>query len=238
MIEFALGRARRPGVMIPLLGIPFFLELPAAIDQALIAIDWLIWAAFAGDLTVRTYLAERRLGYLRTHWYDVLIVAVPFLRPLRILRSARGLRLLRLARLLPFAIRASITARTILRRHGLQYFLFIGAGIVVACAGLVTLLEQGGEGSIEDFPTALWWAVTTITIVGYGDVTPVTAAGRGVAVFLMLMGIAFFSLITASIASFLVELGGNERGTTLDDLAAEIRALRAELHLLQGIGES
>lgn len=220
--------------MVPLLVIPFFVRLSNAAEDVVLALDWTIWGVFALDLSVRTYLADRRVTYLIRHWYDVLIVVLPFLRPLRVLRSARVLRLFRLARVLPFAVRAGVAARTMLRRRGLQYVLATGLAVVFVSAGLVYLLEREEGGNISDYGTALWWAVTTITTVGYGDTFPTSAEGRGVAMFLMLVGISFFSWVTANISAFLLEHGGSPAGpVTMDDLMAKLEALEAELRALR-----
>jgi voltage-gated potassium channel len=107
---------------------------------------------------------------------------------------------------------------------------------------LVLLFEKDGGGRIDDYGTALWWAMATVTTVGYGDNVPVTAEGRGVAIVLMLVGIAFFSWVTANIAAFLVEFGGGEtHGVTthdimrkLEELEAEVKALRHERGIPSG----
>ena len=66
--------------MIPLLVVPLVVDLSATAGAAFFSADWTIWAVFALELSVRTYLSERRVNYLVAHWYDVLIVALPFLR--------------------------------------------------------------------------------------------------------------------------------------------------------------
>ena len=91
--------------IIPLLVIPLVTDVSDTMSATFLVLDWTIWAVFAADLGVRTYLSERRLNYLVRHWYDVLIVVLPFLRPLRVLRSARALRL---ARLGPFLARSAV----------------------------------------------------------------------------------------------------------------------------------
>lgn len=220
--------------MIPLLLVPFVLELSQTVDRAVLSADWMIWAVFALELSVRTYLSERRLSYLIRHWYDVLIVVLPFLRPLRIIRSARALRLLRLGRVWPFLVRAGTATYSLLRRRGLQYVMLSGIVVIFASAGAIYLAEKSSGGSIDDYGTALWWAMTTVTTVGYGDTFPVSAAGRGVAVFLMLVGISFFGWVTANIAAFLVEFGGEERpAVTTADLMEKLEALEQEIRSLR-----
>lgn len=220
--------------MIPLLLVPLFVDLSRTADDAFLATDWIIWAVFAIELSIRAYLAPRRLPYLAAHWYDVLIVALPFLRPLRIVRSARALRALRLGRLMPFSARIVTESRELLRRRGLQYVLAAGVASVFACAAAVLLVERSHGGNIDDYGTALWWSISTLTTVGYGDVVPSTPEGKGIAIFLMLVGISFFSWVTASIAAFLVEFGGSEaRTVTVADLMDKLEAIEREIQLLR-----
>jgi len=108
---------------------------------------------------------------------------------------------------------------------------------VFGSATAVYLLEDGAGGTIDGYGDALWWAATTVTTVGYGDTFPVTSEGRGVAVFLMLVGIGFFSWLTANVAAFLVEFGGKqERSVTLADVMDKLDALEAEVRALRSAG--
>ncbi|MDQ4068827.1 MAG: ion transporter [Actinomycetota bacterium] len=191
--------------MIPLLLVPLLVDLPDAVESAFIAADWFIWAAFAFEYLVRLVLTTERLRFVRREWADLLIVHLPFLRPLRVVRSARALRLLRLARLVAVFGEISTTGRRLLLRHGLHYALLVTLVVAVGSAALVLSVEEGTDTSIESFGDALWWAITTITTVGYGDTYPVTAPGRGIAAFLMISGIALFGVLTANIAAFFVE---------------------------------
>jgi voltage-gated potassium channel len=164
-------------------------------------------------------VARRRLAYLRANWLDVVIVLVPFLRPFR---------LLRLLRLLPMLVRVVRGLRLILGPYRGSYVLLISLLAVVVSAGMVTVFERDGGGSIDEFTDGLWWAITTITTVGYGDFTPVTAEGRAVAVFLMLIGITLFGVLTASIAAYFVDTsGGDEPEVTLGMLAEKVDALES-----------
>ena len=220
-------------LMIPLIVIPLSMDLSSTLNQVFIAANWVVWAAFAIELVVKTYLSSNRRRYLLTHWYDVLIVIIPFLRPLRIAQSLRLIRALHVLRLVAVLSRFGLTGRVLLSRHGLQYVLIVAALAVIAIAGFVTLLEQSGEDrTINSFPTALWWSATTVTTVGYGDTAPVTTEGRILGVILMFVGIGVFSIFTANIASFFVRTEKKE----IDNLihcVDEIRFLRSELAVLQ-----
>ena len=214
--------------IIPLLLVPLFFDLSPSVDRTFFALDWLVWGIFAIELTVKTYLAPRRLSYLRSNWFDVVIVVVPFLRPLRVVRSARALRVLRAGRATSVMMKASANGREILTRHGLHYGLVLGLVMVFGCASAVYLFERDSGGNITDLGTALWWAATTVTTVGYGDTFPKTAEGRGVGVLLMFVGIALFSLLTANIAAFFVQ--SEQTGPTLKDVMAKLEQIEQRLN--------
>jgi voltage-gated potassium channel len=193
-------------VMIPLIVVPLVADLSPATERALLAIDYLLWAIFAAEYATKLYLAPNRRRFVAHHVPDLIIVLVPMLRPLRVLRSVRLLRLLRLALLGSFAAKGLREVREVLRRRGLSWVLLIVLVLNLVAAAAVLEFERGNvQANIGSYPDALWWAVTTITTVGYGDRFPMSPAGRGVAVVLMIAGIAMFGVITASIAAYFVE---------------------------------
>ena len=90
------------------------------------------------------------------------------------------------------------------------HVLVLGLLTVLTGAGLVLLFESRTSGPIDTYWDALWWAVTTITTVGYGDTYPLTPAGRVVGMLLMLVGIALFGVLTAAVAAYFVHRTGEE----------------------------
>lgn len=106
---------------------------------------------------------------------------------------------------------------------------------MIVLVGLLTWVFERGDpvAEITSPLDGVWWALVTSTTVGYGDMVPVTPEGRGIAVLLMLVGIALLSVVTANIAAFFVEEGESAQvGDVRDEVAAlreEIAALRAEL---------
>ena len=220
-------------LMVPLLLAPEIFELSPELRQTFFVLDAFIWAAFALELVIKTYLSQNRTTYLWRHWYDVLIVIVPFLRPLRIVRSVRVLRLFRGARLLSFAMHFVHAAKRIVGRQGVKYALLAGALLFFAAAGLALLFERD-EGNIRSLDDALWWAATTITTVGYGDRYPVTTEGRLIAAMLMAAGVGLFGVLSGVLASWFMEgsKAAEQRTEAISDLKAlqnEIRELRAQL---------
>lgn len=155
--------------------------------------SWTLWAAFGIDFVARIALADERRDYVRRHWYDVALIVLPVLRPLRLLR------LLALARILNRSAAGSLVGRVT------TYV--VGTAATAMALGAIAMLdaERGAEGAnITSFGDALWWSSTTVTTVGYGDSYPVTTEGRVIAVALMIVGIAMVGAITASVAAWMV----------------------------------
>jgi voltage-gated potassium channel len=202
--------------MIPLLIGPMVWELSPQEESTFIMLDYFIWAIFAIDLITKFMISPHRLNYLRRHWLEVLVVVVPFFRPLRILR------------IFIFGSRAWVGAR---RLVNVDFIIIYGIGLVVIAATVVASVEGGEGASIHSFADALWWAVVTVTTVGYGDMVPVTLVGRAVAFILMLGGIAFFSGVTANLASFLIKSHDTEK-KAMSQLVKEVEGLRHELEKL------
>jgi voltage-gated potassium channel len=157
------------------------------------AATWTIWAAFGVDLVVRLYLAEDRLHYARRHWYDIALILLPLLRPLRLLR------LLAIARIFN-----RITTSSLMGRVG---FHVLGTAMMAALLAAIAMLDveqDAADANITTLGDALWWSATTVTTVGYGDRYPVTTAGRLIAVALMVVGIATVGAIIATVTGWVV----------------------------------
>jgi len=189
-------------------------QLPRGLDITVQVLSFLVWFVFVVDLGTRAYLSGRPWAYLVRHPIDFILVALPMLRPLRVLRvfTAANFLVTRGGR---FAIGRTVASAV------------IGAAFLMLIAALAVLdAERGQPGAnIETFGQSLWWAGVTITTVGYGDVYPVTLTGRLAAFALMLVGISLLGLVTASVAAWFVSHTRNGD----DEVLAELRALRVEI---------
>ena len=176
-------------------------EAGAGVRPDLEAAELGLTIVFVLEFGSRLLAAHDRLQYLRRHWVDALALAPP-IRALRILRL---LRLLRLVRAFSGIYRASMHVEGLARHRGFAWLLVGWLTVMVICSAAVYGLEHGGAQSVINSPfDALWWGVSTLTTVGYGDAVPVTQEGKLAAMVLMLLGIGLFSAITASITSYFV----------------------------------
>ncbi|MBU2073392.1 MAG: potassium channel family protein [Actinobacteria bacterium] len=185
-----------------------------------------LWLVFIVDFVVRLVAADHRFRWAWRHAFDAAVLLLPALRPLQLVLLVKVL---------------NRSASEGLRgRVGL--YVGFGSGIVAYVAALAALqAERYAEGaSITSFGDAMWWALTTMTTVGYGDTYPVTTGGRVVGALLMVTGVALLGVVTATLASWLVERvtdaddAEDERRAAAEreELRAEIAALRAQVELL------
>ncbi|MEY9950569.1 potassium channel family protein [Leifsonia sp. EB34] len=190
-------------------------NLPDQRAAVLSDIIWVTWAVFVVDYVAQLVLAEHRGRWFIRNLHELVILALPVLRPLRLLRLVIVVRVLHRF------------AGATLRGRVLTYVL--GSAVLLTYVGALAVLdaEENAPGAnIKSFGDALWWAVVTITTVGYGDRYPVTMIGRLVAVGLMVGGVAVIGVVTASVASWLVE---QVRTTTAKEVQAADTGLEAKI---------
>jgi len=218
--------------------------------------DNLICVIFLADFANNLYRAPSKRGYFinQRGWLD-LIGSIPTLgagvfRFTALLRLARLSRLARIGRLLGGKNRKALIADVLHNRGQYALFITVLLTVMVLTLGSLVMLqvESRSDGSIQTGGDALWWALVTITTVGYGDYYPVTTLGRFVAAFVMFAGVGIIGALASILASLLVTSPSPEEATTEtapEPLAAapaaepsaamaqELAAIRAELTLLR-----
>tara|TARA_Y100001936_G_scaffold240933_1_gene276081 strand:- start:284 stop:1030 length:747 start_codon:yes stop_codon:yes gene_type:complete len=196
--------------MIPLLLGPYIWDLSQDELNTFNRLDQIIWALFVINLIVKVLIAPRRLSFLKSNILEVIVV-IPYLQPLRIV----------------FFGTKAIWGMTKIARP--DFLIVVSGGLVIISATIVTSLERSSNPELGSFPDALWWAIVTITTVGYGNQEPVTFFGRIVAVILMITGVGFFGAIAANLAAFFVRKDEDEK---IDKLQRDINAINEKLDKL------
>ena len=182
----------------------------------------LCWSAGLGSLGLATglhqVLADTPDPSFAALAFTLAVVLLPLLRSLRLFRLVVLVGALQKA--IGHAIRGKVIIYTI---SGAVLLVYVGALAVLEA-------ERGApDAHITTFGHALWWAMSTITTVGYGDMYPVTTTGRFFAALLMIGGISLVGSITATIASWIVQSVSNEDEKHDAVTAAHIVELRSEI---------
>ena len=219
-----------PVIIAALMTIPLVLIQESNLSQPWPTIgtilNWGTWLVFATEVVVMLWVVPRKRTWLRAHLLDILIVVLtPPFAPAA-WQAGRAYRVLRLLRLLRvFSVRRLLSIE----------------GLKLAAAAAVTTVILGGvivasiETTAREPWTAwdgIWWAVTTVTTVGYGGLEPHTDSGRIIASAIMLVGIGFVALLTAFIADRFI--AGQEAKEDL--ILKELREIRAKLERLEARG--
>jgi voltage-gated potassium channel len=182
------------------------------------AINWVIWGLFFLDYFVRLSLATDRWHWFWRHLLDFAIITLPLLRPLRLLRMLVLIEVLQKA--IGDAFRGRIVVYTV-----------SGVMLLIYTASLAVFDKERylHGATINSFGKAIWWSITTVTTVGYGDVYPVTNTGRVIAVLLMIGGISLVGVVTAALASWIIERVTEQDALHQAATVAHIDELRSEI---------
>ena len=169
-------------------------EPPDPYAAALTLVMAATWLAFGVDYIVKLLLAPQRGRWFVRHPLDLLMVVLPVARPLRLLR--------------PFTLRRVMERApgTAIRTRVMAYVIVSALLLIYTVALSVLHFERSApNANITTMGDSLWWAIVTITTIGYGDYYPVTTPGRWAAAALMIGGFAVLSMVTAAVSSWLVE---------------------------------
>lgn len=227
-----------PILIAALLVIPAILIEALATNPTVISIgewlNWIIWVVFAAEFFTLLTVAVERRTFLRKSWLEVAIVTLTFpvifivASNLQMVGAARLARLLRLTRFVAVMSLAGATVTRIFSKRGLAYIVGITVILGLGFGILYGLIEE--QASIFD---GMWWALVTITTVGYGDFFPLTTAGRIVGALLMVVGIGFVATLTASVAAHFMDDSDTHLSDSLEALHDDIRSMNARMEVMQ-----
>jgi voltage-gated potassium channel len=166
-------------------------------STALVSSLFVLWVVMLVEYLIRLMVSPDTAGYLKRRWVEPVTVVVPVFQGWHVVGIEKMTLLVR---------EGELRLEAILKHHSLFRVLIAVVGTLFIGAWLVLLFEDKAKGSnIHDYPDALWWAIVTVTTVGYGDRFPVTEGGRIVAVILMLVGIGLIGVLTATVASLFIK---------------------------------
>lgn len=183
-------------------------------------IEWGFTVLFTIEYIVRIWIAQNRRAYILSVYGIIdllallpsyLALVIPQAAPLLIIRLLRVLRVFRVLRLFSFLQEANHVAGA-LRASARQIFVFFSMVIttMVVFGCLMYVLEGPGNG-FENIPVSVYWAIVTVTTVGYGDVVPVTALGRTISAIAMLIGYAIIAVPTGIFTSNMISSSRTHR---------------------------
>jgi len=187
------------------IGVGFWDASPSWADPTVLVLFVVLFAC-------RWWICDNRQAYLKQNWLDLVLIvllASPLLRIFSALRVMRLMPALRVGALMR-ANRKRLLRLIIISQESFPAAMTLVFGFVFVFGSSVYFIEHGVNEQFGSMSDGLWWAFVTLTTVGYGDVYPVTAAGRIVAVLTMIFGIALYSLVVANL-TFFVEQQGRKR---------------------------
>lgn len=166
---------------------------PDLTEDLIHKMDWVLIIGLSIEYLIRLWFAKNQWRFIKQNWFDlVAILPLDAVFPLA--------RLMRLARLIRLFKSSPLLWSVITSKSMLLILLFLSVFMLWSSAGFY-FLEKGKNPVIQNFGDALWWAVVTTTTVGYGDIAPVTDAGRMIAVVLIVSGVALIGMFTANMAN-------------------------------------
>lgn len=190
--------------------------------HALYAIEWFFTILFTIEYAARLWCVERPLRYARSFYGVIdllgtvptyLSLFLPGAQFLLVIRFLRVLRVFRVLRLLRYVGEADVLIEALRKsRRKVTVFLFTVVSLVVVTGSIMYLVEGEANG-FTSIPISMYWAIVTVTTVGYGDISPVTPLGRLIASALMILGYAIIAVPTGIFSVQLSE-AMRRRGTT------------------------
>lgn len=173
-------------------------------------IEWVLTIFFTLEYFARIIVVEKPAKYIYSALgvIDLLSILPTYLslvmvgsQGLAILRALRLLRVFRILKLMRFVSEAEVLGKALLAsRHKITVF-FLFLLILVFILGSVMYLVEGGESGFNSIPLSIYWAIVTLTTVGFGDITPTTVIGQLIASFIMLLGYSIIAIPTGIVGA-------------------------------------
>lgn len=188
-------------------------EWRTRMEEELVVLEWTFTILFTLEYIVRLLVAEKPLKYFLSFWGMVdLLSVIPtyltfFISGYQSIRMIRALRLLRIFRILKLS-RFTVESQALFNALKASYYrivvFLLFVFLISICAGTIMYVVEQGENGFESIPASIYWAVVTITTVGFGDITPGTDIGKFLATLMMILGYAIIALPTGLVTMEMV----------------------------------
>jgi voltage-gated potassium channel len=209
-------------------------------------LEWVFTALFTMEYLLRLWLSNRKWGYI-TSFYGIvdLLAIIPsylslFLLNTQFLVVIRGLRLLRVVRILKLGryVKEAESLKSAMRSSRTKIQLFVGSVLtIVLIAGTLMYIVEGPNSGFTSIPMAMYWAIVTLTTVGYGDITPVTALGKFISAVIMLLGYAIIAVPTGIVTSELSQVKRDQEDGKKKNCKTCLHANEADANYCKVCGE-
>jgi voltage-gated potassium channel len=198
-----------------------FGRLDSETYRLLFFVDTSICMIFMINFFIGLVRARDKRFFIRHHWIDF-IASIPAIEALRMARLFQILRVIRLNRMSRSLLLPLIKQR---KQATLASLLVAMVTILTLASVIILIVESGTEGAnIQTAEQAIWWALVTISTVGYGDYYPVTTAGHIIGGIVIVSGVSFFGVISGYMASVFVAPDETERQERQEAHKAEIKS--------------
>lgn len=225
------------------------LELTTGLSSTLQVVSLVIWVVFILDFLLKVLVAQRKVRFLQKNLLTIISLIIPALRVFRIfrfvqlLRSIRATQSIRLVSIFGSANRGMRVLSKVMSRRGFGYVLLVTVLVILLGAAGMFAFERSANSGFTDFGTALWWSAMLVASIGT-DRWPLTPEGRVLSFVLSVYGFATFGYVTATIASFFIDMDTHDDDGKLagadqiSELKEQVLLLREELkHLRKDDGK-
>jgi voltage-gated potassium channel len=212
-----------------ILGAESFFHLDAATTRILDHADNFVCVLFFADFVYSFTTAPRKARYMATWGWIDLLSSIPMIDAFRLGRFARVMRILRVLRGVKSA-RAIAQFAVAKREESALLAAVLLCLLLIVCGSIAILqFEVPAGGNITSAEDAMWWAITTMTTVGYGDRFPISTEGRLVAVCLMAAGVGIFGTLSGLVAAWFLSPSAREADSDLAEIKRSLAELRAQI---------
>lgn len=190
-------------LLLPIVAIPAFYNLAPTFASLFKYANIFIWVLFYLELFTKLVVSENYLSTLKKNWLLVIILLSPALLILRLFRVARLVRIIRLFHLQSIVKHTRANVKRLI--YNIEYIFLTFITFILISSFFILEVESRAGGAIVDYNDALWWAVITITTIGYGDIVPTSTEGRVFAAIVSLIGVVLFMTLIARITAIFVQ---------------------------------